>query len=134
MTRAPVWKDKYKQQMSSPQIDVLYNWTEFSKDPEAPYKYMPLFKGSPSTRLCAVVGMITSVNYKLSKNNNTYINLTLNTGIETISNINLFGKAMDMYSEKVKNKLICMVIFQPNRWNSMFTPEVVRIISFFEIV
>lgn len=134
MTRAPVWKDKLKQTMSHPQIDVLYNWTEFSKDPEAPYKYMPVFKGGPSTKLCAVVGMITSLNYKLSKNNNTYINLTLNTGIETITNINLFGKVMDMYSEKVKNKMICMVIFKPNRWNSMFTPEVVRIISFFEIV
>lgn len=133
MTRAAEFKDNLKTDVSFPRIDLLYNWTESSKNADFCHKYMTKFKDEKPVRICAIVGMITAVNYKTSKNGNGYINLTINTGTETIPNINLFGKALDNYSKIVKNKLICMVTFEPNKWNSMYTPRVIKIIPFFEI-
>lgn len=132
-SRDAVWKGEYKDQLDKPRIDVLYNWSELSKEESNIRKYINLERGSKNKRICAVVGVITEVNVKISKNGNEYINLHVNTGTEVINNINLFGKMLDKYTKIAKTKTICMIMFQPNKWNSIYTPEVIGIVPFFEI-
>lgn len=117
--------------VKTPRMDIVQSWTKVVESAESARRYITY--GNEPRILAGVIGIITNVETKTSKNGNPYLSFTLDTGTDKITGINVFGSSVDKYKEHLQTKKIVMVLLVPKLWNGKYFPDVKRIVPLMEL-
>ena len=115
----------------TPRIDIIESWSKIVESNELANRYVS-FNKEPRV-LAGVTGIITKVETKTSKNGNSYLSFSLDTGTDKITSINVFGSAVGKYEENIKEKRIVLVLMTPKLWNGKYYPDLHRIVPLMEL-
>ena len=117
--------------IKTPRMDIIESWSKVIESSESARRYITY--GNEPRILAGVIGIITHVETKLSKNGNPYLSFTLDTGTDKIPGINIFGSSVEKYKEHIKTKKIIMTLMTPKLWNGKYFSDVKRVVPLMEL-